>query len=354
MHLDHNSVFGVALSETHGGEITSNRVSGGVGGLLVDAGADNRIADNTVGGSSSYGIQVTGSDSNDVVGNALTEDGVGVRLNNGADGNVVTGNSFALNGQFAGIDGSIVVLDSGRNTIARNVIDQTTGFIAIGLIRAPESRVLTNQLTTGENGIILIESEHVLVSDNAVSDHETGINVGRDSRLNLVRGNEVSGSSFAGFFLQRSSENSFTDNRVSDSGTGILLTIEVSDNVFRRNLVTGSRGAGIMLDGGWNFGVAEGNRFVGNHVISNAGDGLWSSVDSYFPEFTGTIVRHNVFERNGDDGLDLDGPSNIVAHNRADRNGDLGIEAHPGVVDGGGNRAKHNGNPAQCIGVRCR
>jgi hypothetical protein len=42
-----------------------------------------------------------------------------------------------------------------------------------------------------------------------------------------------------------------------------------------------------------------------------------------------------------------------VASNRADRNGDLGIEAVPGV-DGGGNRALHNGDPRQCVGVVCR
>lgn len=33
---------------------------------------------------------------------------------------------------------------------------------------------------------------------------------------------------------------------------------------------------------------------------------------------------------------------------------DLGIEAVAGTTDGGGNGAKHNGNPAQCVGVRCR
>ena len=36
-----------------------------------------------------------------------------------------------------------------------------------------------------------------------------------------------------------------------------------------------------------------------------------------------------------------------------DLNGDLGIEAVPGVTDGGGNRARHNGNVAQCTGVAC-
>jgi hypothetical protein len=39
--------------------------------------------------------------------------------------------------------------------------------------------------------------------------------------------------------------------------------------------------------------------------------------------------------------------------NTANRNHDLGIEAVPGVIDGGGNKASGNGNPAQCLNVVC-
>ena len=43
-----------------------------------------------------------------------------------------------------------------------------------------------------------------------------------------------------------------------------------------------------------------------------------------------------------------------LSRNRADRNVDLGIEAVPGTL-GGSNRAKHNGNPGQCVpGYLCR
>jgi len=35
------------------------------------------------------------------------------------------------------------------------------------------------------------------------------------------------------------------------------------------------------------------------------------------------------------------------------RNADLGIEAVFGVIDGGGNRARANGNPLECTNVFC-
>ena len=69
-------------------------------------------------------------------------------------------------------------------------------------------------------------------------------------------------------------------------------------------------------------------------------------------------IERNRTERNGDDGIDVDvgefGSPITVRANRAFFNVDLGIEADPGTIDGGGNRAKHNGNPLQCLGVRCR
>jgi hypothetical protein len=43
-----------------------------------------------------------------------------------------------------------------------------------------------------------------------------------------------------------------------------------------------------------------------------------------------------------------------VEKNRADDNRDLGIEAEAGAVDGGGNKASGNGNPAQCVNVACK
>jgi len=43
----------------------------------------------------------------------------------------------------------------------------------------------------------------------------------------------------------------------------------------------------------------------------------------------------------------------LLRANAANRNGDLGISAVAGVIDGGGNHAAGNGNPAQCEGVSC-
>jgi len=53
-------------------------------------------------------------------------------------------------------------------------------------------------------------------------------------------------------------------------------------------------------------------------------------------------------------GIEVFSPGALLSHNRADRNAEYGIYAVPGVVDGGGNRARDNGNPLQCANVVCR
>jgi hypothetical protein len=121
---------------------------------------------------------------------------------------------------------------------------------------------------------------------------------------------------------------------------------------------------------------------VGNLVLGGAHDGI--RLDTFAPDefpLTDTLVRANVVRgaavdgisvgtetdnpvpgvriaanrasRNGDDGIDVRRAGTLVRANAANRNADLGISAVAGVIDGGGNHAAGNGNPAQCEGVSC-
>ena len=69
---------------------------------------------------------------------------------------------------------------------------------------------------------------------------------------------------------------------------------------------------------------------------------------------TATLLEGNTADRNGDDGIDVDAAGTTVTRNTANHNQDLGIEAVFGVIDGGGNKASGNGNPAQCTNISCK
>jgi hypothetical protein len=67
-----------------------------------------------------------------------------------------------------------------------------------------------------------------------------------------------------------------------------------------------------------------------------------------------SLLRRNVAVGAKDDGFDVQSRTTKLTANRAVRNGDLSIAAVRRVIDGGGNIARHNGDPRQCTHVACR
>jgi hypothetical protein len=65
-----------------------------------------------------------------------------------------------------------------------------------------------------------------------------------------------------------------------------------------------------------------------------------------------SVLKHNIARRAGADGFSVQSPSARLAGNRAFHNADLGIRAAQGVIDGG-NIARFNGDPRQCVNVAC-
>jgi hypothetical protein len=137
----------------------------------------------------------------------------------------------------------------------------------------------------------------------------------------------------------------------------------IVDSVVERNEV------GLAFSGVWGVSQVSGTEFLDNgtaidlrsssaSITDNVfrGNDLGFTTDGSDPTwFAETLVRGNLFERNGDAiFLEVEGGQNTrLEKNTANYNAGWGIHA-PGVVDGGGNKAKANGNQPQCVGVVCK
>ena len=66
-----------------------------------------------------------------------------------------------------------------------------------------------------------------------------------------------------------------------------------------------------------------------------------------------SLLTGNVVIRVGRRRLRRRQPHNDADRQPGGRNDDLGIEAVFGVIDGGGNIARNNGNPRQCMNIFC-
>ena len=82
-------------------------------------------------------------------------------------------------------------------------------------------------------------------------------------------------------------------------------------------------------------------------------DGIVVGADFTVQSRDNLIVRNRI-SHNRHNGLELRRPGNTVTRNTANFNGNLGIDAVAGTVDGGHNKARGNGNLAQCVGISCK
>jgi parallel beta-helix repeat protein len=266
----------------------------------------------------------------------------------------------------------------GVNNPAADGIDNTGGFDnvvirhgtiqqfrqGVHLVNASGGKLERLAVQQTFRGIELGSSDHVKIVHNKVSANFDGIHlVGSD--LNRISHNRVFGNTASAIVLITGSDSNKVDHNVARDNASWGITSDFSaSNVYDHNRVLRNHIAGIEPFHGTNLKITH-NTVVGNRIgielftttgsliranriRTSVGDGIHSFVGS-----TGNLFAGNTSNRNGDDGIDVADSGNTIKRNSAHRNVDLGIFAAAGNVDGGGNKAHHNGNAAQCVGVTC-
>jgi parallel beta-helix repeat protein len=222
----------------------------------------------------------------------------------------------------------------------------------------------------GGQGLFLVGSHRLRVVRNSFPHNaDLGIFIGFGSTHNLIKENQVSRNTNAGLVLEESgrnrvsrnrfvrnhdeilvgpgSGNAISRNRISRGHEGIRIE-KGHRNLVAHNVVVHASGHGIRLGINHPF-IGGAHNVVRRNVVRD------SRVDGFLvmKKDNGSLLKGNVAKGAGDDGFDVESGSAKLTSNRAVRNHDLGIEAVRGVVDGGGNVARHNGDPRQCTNIAC-
>jgi parallel beta-helix repeat protein len=227
-----------------------------------------------------------------------------------------------------------------------------------------------NRSTFGDGaGLNLFDSHHVRILNSSFRHNaHLGI-VTAESSHDVIKGNVFSRNGDEALLMEGGEGFRMTRNRVIGNGGGITLG-PGSGNVITRNRVSKGRD-GIRIEKGRRNLVAH------NVVVRTRQSGIRLGIRHPFLGGAHNLVRknlvkdsgedgfsvnekdhHSLLERNtargaGDDGFDIRNRTAKLTENRALRNGDLGIQAVRGVNDGGGNVARHNGDPRQCTNIAC-
>jgi hypothetical protein len=211
------------------------------------------------------------------------------------------------------------------------------------------------------------------IADNVISDMYRGIYLFKGG--GEIARNRISGSADSAIQVVVAGA-SIHDNVISRNNTGIRLgygSAYIEHNVINHNLADGihvgdassatieengvsANGRNGIWAGAYPTGPLTSAQVIGNRVTGNALDGI--HMDQCLQH--DPLVQGNTSDRNGDDGIEVvhdlracyddSRPTTptTVTGNHTWWNGDLGIEAVLGTP-GGGNWAKHNSNPLQCV-----
>jgi hypothetical protein len=313
--------------------------------------ATGAVVENGVVENFGHGVYLYQANGATVRGMTIRADGSGVTLygrptQNHIEENTITDIGAGLNGGWGvyveeGFFSGDEKYRPADNRIERNSVEAQGGYSAGIAVFATDANVIAdNQLSTLGLGIQLAGYFDVETTDQ------------NSTEGNVVSGNTISappgGSPMEGIDLVLLANNNIiAGNRVSGYYEGIWNPSYADGNLIAANFVSHNQDVGIRV--GYPPYAVQGVRVVRNRTSANGTDGIRIEAGA-----GGSVVERNRAIVNGDDGIDVDQAGTEVTANWARVNGDWGIEAVPGVIDGGRNFAWANGQPDQCLEIRCR
>jgi parallel beta-helix repeat protein len=256
------------------------------------------------------------------------------------------------------LDGDVVCEDTDGGEVSGLVIgaDDVTLNLGGHTLRYPDSGDETYAVTddgTPRNRIRMvngtIEGFRLSVDLDASNSVVRGINIRTPFGVRL-RGDHntvrhiVADTGYAAIDLSGDGNRAVHNEVLSYEGEGIVaqgIGIRIAHNFIRAEPM--GIMPGILVSGFADAAV------IGNDVSTRSSSGI------ELRNGAGALVARNFAHDNGISGIVIrrDASNVTLRRNMANDNGEYGIDA-PGAIDGRGNRASGNGNPAQCVGVRCR
>jgi parallel beta-helix repeat protein len=302
---------------THNTHVANDLTNCPGDGLVI--GASNIRLD--LGGHTIDGVNAAGSD--------------GINNKGGFDNVIVrhgTVQQFNIGVELVNADGNKL----GRLKVMQNTLD------GIRVTGSTNNKISHDQASGSHDGIFLVNSDHNHVSHNkAYGNNSSGIVLQFGNDFNKVDHNVAHGNSAWGITSDGSTHDTYTHNKLYKNGTAGLepfngVSLSIGTNKVFQN------GVGIL------FFNTDTSVLKSNQLRSNTSDGIQTDLAS-----TGNEVIKNQSNKNGRDGIHVAGTGNTITKNHADKNTNLGIFAFAGNTDGGGNKAHHNGNALQCMGIVC-
>lgn len=278
----------------------------------------------------------------DLGGHVIDGDAVNNATDDGIDDSGGFDNVKISHGTIQQFTQGVRLVGATKNKIEHLTVIQTLRGIEVQT-SSNDNKISHNKVSNNFDGIHLVGSDVNRIDHNDVFDNSASAIVlitGSDN--NNVEHNKAHDNATWGITQDGSNGNTYRHNKIARNNTAGFEPFNSTNLRFEHNDLSQNK-IGIEL---WN---TDASVLSDNHVRSSVGDGIHSFTGS-----SGNLFKKNHADKNGANGIEIADTGNTITKNHADKNTNLGISAVAGNTDGGGNKAHHNGNPAQCVGVTCQ
>lgn len=239
-----NGIWLGGSSLTSGDKVLNNTISGaGISGVSISFGTSETISGNDISGCS-QGVEVDWAD-NQVSDNVLSNNTRGVMIGNDADRNLVSGNSIA-DGAFG-----VLISPSQGNQVVGNAITRMTRTdsavgIYLGIGEVVDTLIEGNEMTGCNVGL-----RAATVSGQEI----TGL---------TMANNSIGDSAKEGAYLLYTASSALLNNSfVSGGGNGVFLGAGCHDLLLEGNEMSYNDGAGLLIRGAYGSEISN-NLFLSN------------------------------------------------------------------------------------------
>lgn len=246
--IDGSSDYGIRLIGSWNNSLANLALSENAVGISIEeASTDNVIEASVIESCSIAGIVIRSSNDNTLIDNALDSARIGIMLER------VTGVEIRDCEVARSTESSILLQQAVQNRVLETRIEQSQGS-GIELTQSAENTLSSNQIVgCREGGIHLINSGKNLIMGNEVDSSPIGIHIERSDDNRVLR-NRVSNAQLCGYLMSSGTSNRLLDNASIGGSFGMVLA-EADRSTLLRNLANGADRAGLCLisTGGENY-----------------------------------------------------------------------------------------------------
>ena len=333
---------GITLSNSSDNYITANNITDNRYGILLsDSSNSNTVVANKIthnGVVSDYTLNGVGidiswsSNNNNITANSITNNGYC-----GVSFYVTDYNTLAANNITANHGDAIGLSVSSNNNIAGNNLAENTGKALSLDEKSNYTSVTANNMTRNTQGISIYSSHNSIIGNN-VTESDTGIFFYYYSSYNTITANNITNNEFDGIEIYKWSDyHTIAENNITNNGRDGISSISDYTNITANNITANNR-YGMKLSalsnnitannieanvaGGLQLTVSQ-NTIAANNVTANNADGIWFEQNS-----NDNNVTANNIQANKGDGIFFSywSKRNIIAENRFTANSGDGVE----------------------------